>query len=41
MAQAIRSEHFTPADELRKLLSAAEDQLPHLKGDGAQVVDLL
>ena len=41
MAQAIRSEHFTPADELRKLLTAVEDQLPHLKGDGAQVVDLL
>jgi tetratricopeptide (TPR) repeat protein len=41
MAQAIRSEQFTPADELRKLLSAAEDQMPHLKGSGAQVVDFL
>jgi tetratricopeptide (TPR) repeat protein len=41
MAQAIRSEHSTPADELRRLLSAAEDQLPHVKGSGAQVVDFL
>ena len=41
MAQAIRSEHSTPAAELRKLLSATEDQLPHLKGSGAQVVDFL
>src|SRR5512139_1445515 len=41
MTQAIRSEHSTPADELRKLLFAAEYQLPHLKGSGAQVVDFL
>jgi tetratricopeptide (TPR) repeat protein len=41
MAQAIRSEYSTPADELRKLLFAAEYQLPHLKGSGAQAVDFL
>ena len=41
MAQAIRSEYSTPADELRKLLFAAEYQLPLLKGSGAQVVDFL
>jgi tetratricopeptide (TPR) repeat protein len=41
MAQAIRSDHFTPAAELRDLLSAAEDQLPNLKGSGAQIVDFL
>jgi tetratricopeptide (TPR) repeat protein len=41
MAQAIPSQQFTPADELRKLLSAAEDQLPHLKGSGAHSIDFL
>jgi tetratricopeptide (TPR) repeat protein len=41
MAQGLRSEQFTPADELRGVLSAAEDQLQHLKGGGAQVVDFL
>ncbi len=37
MAQAIRVEGLTPADELRQLLEAAEEQLPSLKGsrDGA------
>jgi tetratricopeptide (TPR) repeat protein len=41
MAQAIRSEQFTPADEIRGLLTTAEEQIPHLKGSGAQVVDFL
>jgi cytochrome c-type biogenesis protein CcmH/NrfG len=41
MAQAIRSEQFTPGDVLRDLLTDCEEQLPNLKGRGADVVQLL
>lgn len=41
MAQALRSEHVTPADELRDLLAITEKRVANLKGSGAAALRLL
>jgi len=41
MAQAIRTEQFTPADEVRELLAAGEKYIPDIKGSKARAVTFL
>ena len=41
MAQAIKAENVTPADELRGLLALAEKRVSNLRGSGAGALDLL
>ena len=41
MAQAIRGERVTPADELRERLTASEKLVVNLRGKGAAALDLL
>jgi tetratricopeptide (TPR) repeat protein len=41
MAQSIRTEQFTPADEVRKLLTAGEKYIPDIKGSKERAVAFL
>ncbi len=41
MAQAIKAENVTPADELRGVLALAENRVSNLRGSGAAALDLL
>jgi tetratricopeptide (TPR) repeat protein len=41
MARSIRTDHMTPADELRELLASSEKRLANLKGSGEGAVELL
>ncbi len=41
MAQAIRTEQITPADEVRELLTACEKFIPNIRGSGAATVTFL